>query len=78
MNSREVVVWLDERWYDALSRQLKKKDTTVENELNEYLDAMIDQLPKDECFTKFYSWPGTYVLGHYRLITQFYRTATTS
>lgn len=46
MNSREVVVWLDERWYDALSRQLKKKDTTVEDELNEYLDAMIDQLPE--------------------------------
>lgn len=46
MNSRDITVWLDERWYDALSRQLKKKDTTVEDELNTYLDAMIDQLPE--------------------------------
>ena len=46
MNSRDLTLWLDERWYDALSRQLKKKDTTVEDELNEYLDAMIDQLPE--------------------------------
>lgn len=46
MNSRDITLWLDERWYDALSRQLKKKDTTVEDELNECLDAMIDQLPE--------------------------------
>lgn len=46
MNSRDITLWLDERWYDALSRQLKKKDATVEDELNEYLDAMIDQLPE--------------------------------
>ena len=46
MNSRDITVWLDERWYDALSSQLKKKDTTVEDELNKYLDAMIDQLPE--------------------------------
>jgi len=46
MNSRDITVWLDERWYDALSRQLNKKDTTVEDELNAYLDAMIDQLPE--------------------------------
>ncbi len=46
MNSRDITVWLDERWYDALSNQLKKKDTTVEDELNKYLDAMIDQLPE--------------------------------
>lgn len=46
MNSRDITLWLDERWYDALSHQLKKKDTTVEDELNEYLDAMIDQLPE--------------------------------
>ena len=46
MNSRDITVWLDERWYNALSSQLKKKDTTVEDELNEYLDAMIDQLPE--------------------------------
>ena len=46
MNSRDITLWLDERWYDALSRQLKERDTTVEDELNEYLDAMIDQLPE--------------------------------
>ena len=46
MNSRDITVWLDERWYDALSRQLKKQDTTVEEQLDEYLDAMIDQLPE--------------------------------
>ena len=46
MNSRDITVWLDERWYDALSRQLKKKDTTIEDELDAYLDAMIDQLPE--------------------------------
>ena len=46
MNSREIAVWLDERWYDALSGQLNKQDTTVEDELNKYLDAMIGQLPE--------------------------------
>lgn len=46
MNSRDITVWLDDRWYNALSSQLKKKDTTVEDELNNYLDAMIDQLPE--------------------------------
>lgn len=48
MNSRDITLYLDERWYDALSRQLKKKDTTVEDKLNEYLDAMIEQLPVSE------------------------------
>ena len=46
MNSRDITLRLDERWYNALSCQLKKKDTTVEDELNKYLDAMIDQLPE--------------------------------
>ncbi|MFG6352877.1 MAG: hypothetical protein K1W21_15015 [Oscillospiraceae bacterium] len=45
MSSREVSVWLDERWYNALSRQLKKKDTTVEEMLEEHLDEMLNQLP---------------------------------
>lgn len=44
MSERAIVLHLDERWYDALSRQLEKKDTTVEDELDSYLDAMIDQL----------------------------------
>ena len=46
MSKRGIVLHLDERWYDALSRQLKKQDTTVEEQLDEYLDAMIDQLPE--------------------------------
>ena len=45
MNSCDITVWLDERWYDALSRQLKRKDTTIEDELNAYLDEMLNQLP---------------------------------
>ena len=46
MSSRKICIWLDEQWYDALSRQLKKKDTTVEEQLDEHLDTMIDQLPE--------------------------------
>ncbi len=45
MSSRNITLWLDERWYDALSRQLKKKDTTIEDELDAYLDEMLNQLP---------------------------------
>ena len=43
-SSREIILWLDDRWYDALSRQLK--DETVEDKLNHYLDKLIDQLPE--------------------------------
>lgn len=46
MDSREVCVWLDRRWYDALSSQLKKEGTTVEEKLDEHLNAMIGQLPE--------------------------------
>lgn len=46
MSKRSIVLHLDERWYDALNRQLKKEDMTVEEKLDEYLDAMIDQLPE--------------------------------
>lgn len=46
MSKRGIVLHLDKRWYDALTRQLKKSDTTVEEKLDEYLDAMIDQLPE--------------------------------
>lgn len=44
MSSREIALWVDERWYQALSRHLK--DKTVEDKLNEYLDKLIDQLPE--------------------------------
>lgn len=46
MSKRGIVLHLDKRWYDALNHQLKKSDTTVEEKLDEYLDAMIDQLPE--------------------------------
>lgn len=45
MRSKEIALWLDERWYAALSRQLERKDTTIEGELNAYLDEMLNQLP---------------------------------
>ncbi len=48
MSKRQITLWLDERWYDALSHQLKNRDTTVEDALDEFLDSMIDQLPKRE------------------------------
>ncbi len=43
MRSKEISLWLDERWYDALSRQLG--DETVEDKLNDYVDQLIGQLP---------------------------------
>jgi len=43
MNSRALEIWLDERWYEALSQQLKNE--TVEDKLNNYLDELISQLP---------------------------------
>ena len=46
MSKRSIILHLDTPWYDALSRQLKKEDTTVEEKLDEYLDTLIDQLPK--------------------------------
>ena len=42
-SSREITLWLDERWYEALSRQLE--DETVEGKLNDYLDNLISLLP---------------------------------
>ena len=44
MNYREIALWVDERWYQALSQQLENK--TVEDKLNEYLNKLIDQLPE--------------------------------
>lgn len=44
MSSKEIALWVDERWYQALSRHLK--DETVEDKLNEYLEKLIDQLPE--------------------------------
>lgn len=46
MSSKEIVLWLDQRWYDALSKQLK--DETLEEHLESVLDQMCDQLPQRE------------------------------
>ena len=45
MSSREITLWLDERWYQALAKQLEVR--TVEDKLNEYLDDLISLLPMD-------------------------------
>ena len=44
MDSRDV--WLDKRWYAALSRRLD--GGTVEDQLDCYLKKLISQLPKEE------------------------------
>ena len=44
MSSREIALWLDERWYQALSRQWE--NGTVEDKLNGYLNQLIGQLPE--------------------------------
>lgn len=46
MSSREISVWIDEHWYEALSKQLK--DETVEEHLVSVLDEMCNLLPKTE------------------------------
>ncbi len=44
MNSKALEIWLDERWYKALSQQLENE--TVEEKLDNYLDELISQLPE--------------------------------
>ena len=46
MRGREITLWLDERWYDALSKQLKGE--TLEEHLENVLDEMCNQLPQRE------------------------------
>lgn len=46
MRSREISIWIDEHWYEALSKQLN--DETVEEHLAAILDEMCDQLPEQE------------------------------
>ncbi len=46
MSSREISIWLDERWYDALSKHLG--DETLEEHLENVLDEMCNQLPRQE------------------------------
>ena len=44
MSSREISFWIDERWYDALSKRLK--DETLEEHLEDVVDEMCNQLPQ--------------------------------
>lgn len=46
MNDKEVVIWLDQRWYDALTKHLK--DETPEEHLEEVIDQLCNQLPEHE------------------------------
>ena len=46
MSLRSITVYLDEPWYNALARQAKKEDMTVEEKLEDCLDALIEQLPE--------------------------------
>ena len=50
MRSREVSVWLDERWYDALDVCLK--DETVEDRLGDYLDQLINELVPEQEYSR--------------------------
>lgn len=46
MSSKEITLWVDERWYDALSKHLR--GSTVEDKLNDQLEKLINKLPQDE------------------------------
>ena len=42
MSSREIVLWLDERWYNALERHIKGE--TLQEKLENYLDELCNNL----------------------------------
>lgn len=46
MNSRDITLYLDERWYAALNKHLKGE--TLEEHLEGVLDEMCNQLPQQE------------------------------
>ena len=46
MPSKEISFWINERWYNALSRHLK--DETLEEHLEDVIDQMCNQLPEHE------------------------------
>ena len=46
MNSKDITLWIDQRWYDALSKHLKGE--TLEEHLEDVIDAMCNQLPQRE------------------------------
>ncbi|MBO6267094.1 MAG: hypothetical protein J6M06_02555 [Synergistaceae bacterium] len=45
MSSREIVLWLDERWYDALERHIKGE--SLQDKLENYLDELCNHLLPD-------------------------------
>lgn len=47
MADRDITVWLDERWYNALIRQLEEGET-LEDKLGDYLDELCNKLPQHE------------------------------
>lgn len=47
MPDRDITVWLDERWYKALSKRLTEGET-LEDKLGDYLDELCSQLPEQE------------------------------
>lgn len=46
MTQKEIVLWLDQRWYNALSKHLK--DETLEDHLEEVIDKLCNDLPENE------------------------------
>lgn len=46
MTQKEIVLWLDQRWYDAISRHLG--DETLEDHLEEVIDRLCNDLPESE------------------------------
>lgn len=46
MSSREIVLWVDERWYDALTAHLNGE--TLEKHLEGVIDDMCAELPRSE------------------------------
>lgn len=46
MIGKEVIIWLDQRWYDALNKHLK--GGTLEEHLEEVIDQLCNQLPQRE------------------------------
>ena len=46
MIGKEVIIWIDQRWYDALAKHLKGE--TLEEHLEEVIDQLCNQLPQKE------------------------------
>ena len=44
MSSREISLWLDERWHAAINRQLKNE--TLEEHLESVIDELCNRLPQ--------------------------------